>query len=219
MKNGRSIQNITDLAKEYKKNIDGVMSESFRFHLDNNGNDFANWIKYVFKEPELAEQIRRATNPGIALVILEDYISSRHKRKNVPEAEEENEVRETIKRLDKSSEEQLERVQNMKKKITDERKNVPEQIEELQEEYNQIYNEISDLRKCGKDVFIPALRMKSVKSKIDYLKASKKSTDYDRIKSIFRTVRDDLEECREYSPPDLKKEILEEAEKVTTNDS
>ncbi|MFW6230568.1 MAG: hypothetical protein ACOC32_00935 [Nanoarchaeota archaeon] len=51
--NGHSAQSIPGLKKEIKK----LTAEEFSFHVNNEKNDFYNWIKDCIK-PDVAEQIR-----------------------------------------------------------------------------------------------------------------------------------------------------------------
>lgn len=58
LRDGRKIKNIKELAEEMGKMEDAV----FFHHVSDERNDFANWIKDVFDETELAEQIRHLRN-------------------------------------------------------------------------------------------------------------------------------------------------------------
>lgn len=56
--NGAVLNNIEQMLHELEKMDEGA----FKHHVNEDKNDFANWLKDVFKEAELAEKIRKVMN-------------------------------------------------------------------------------------------------------------------------------------------------------------
>lgn len=53
LQNGDVLRDLKDL----KYSFDNISEETFRFHVNEAKNDFANWVLYVFEEKELAEKL------------------------------------------------------------------------------------------------------------------------------------------------------------------
>jgi acetate kinase len=53
LKSGESIKSLDELILV----LNNIDKETFEFHVTNDKNDFANWIRFVFKAPKLAETI------------------------------------------------------------------------------------------------------------------------------------------------------------------
>ncbi len=63
-----------------KSNNEGeVLKKDFDFHLQNGGNDFANWIEGVFYLKDLAAQIRLAKKARDVVKIIDDYALNKEK--------------------------------------------------------------------------------------------------------------------------------------------
>ncbi|PIU72314.1 hypothetical protein COS79_03545, partial [Candidatus Woesearchaeota archaeon CG06_land_8_20_14_3_00_33_13] len=50
---GTVLKNVLDLSKQ----LDKMSDEVFRYHVNDMKNDFASWIKEIFKEEKLAEEL------------------------------------------------------------------------------------------------------------------------------------------------------------------
>ena len=57
--NGKALHSI----KELEDALAGMPPEIFYYHVTNEKNDFANWIRDIFDEKKLAHEMRRATTP------------------------------------------------------------------------------------------------------------------------------------------------------------
>ncbi|MEM4260291.1 MAG: acetate kinase [Candidatus Woesearchaeota archaeon] len=64
--NGEVLRDIDELYESLKYMDDKI----FRFHVNENKNDFANWIKYVWLEPELATKLYKTKDKQKILDIL-----------------------------------------------------------------------------------------------------------------------------------------------------
>jgi hypothetical protein len=70
LSDGRKIKNVKELAEEMGKMEDAV----FFHHVTDERNDFAQWIKDVFDETELAEQISHIKNKHELQKKIYEYI-------------------------------------------------------------------------------------------------------------------------------------------------
>ncbi len=69
LNNGRELKNIFDLIDALEKMND----EMFSYHVNTFKNDFANWVKFVFKENELADNLLRTRDRGESIGILKAF--------------------------------------------------------------------------------------------------------------------------------------------------
>ncbi|RJQ15789.1 hypothetical protein C4573_06580 [Candidatus Woesearchaeota archaeon] len=69
LKNGRPLKSLHDLIDALKT----IDDESFRHHVNEHKNDFANWLKDILKHEKLADEIRNKKAKAELLKILEDY--------------------------------------------------------------------------------------------------------------------------------------------------
>jgi len=78
-KRASSIQELKDILEE--------MDEfEFKHHVNNERNDFANWIEGVFQEKKLAKSLREVSERDGMIIILEEFLDKKH-----PEVEAEQE--------------------------------------------------------------------------------------------------------------------------------
>ncbi len=74
--NGIAIKNIFELAEQLEHMADDI----FRYHVNDQKNDFANWIKFVFGEKALAEQLYHAKDKKAMEYILLKYCARKSKK-------------------------------------------------------------------------------------------------------------------------------------------
>lgn len=213
-KSGLVLTSLHDLLHEFKHYSKGIDIEDFEFHFKNNGNDYANWLRDVFLEGELAKKIRDEKDPKKVYLILKEFLGA----SNEPKKEEQKkEVKKEgfepleLESFTDKSDAMQERVKNLKLKT---RAPVAKEqdVSKLKDIYDLLYTEISEYRKQGKDVFIPALYLRNIKSKIAYFQASGETTDYNTVIHAFEEVKKELKEALQIKEPNLKKEIMKEVE-------
>jgi len=59
---------------ELSEAINLIDPETFRHHVNEDKNDFANWVQYVFEEEELANQLRKYPTPLRMMVSIEKFL-------------------------------------------------------------------------------------------------------------------------------------------------
>ncbi|MBU3941555.1 MAG: hypothetical protein KKF74_01445 [Nanoarchaeota archaeon] len=67
---GTVLKNVLDLSKQ----IDKMADEVFRHHVNDMKNDFASWIKEIFKEEKLAEELLKTTDKDKTQLIILKHI-------------------------------------------------------------------------------------------------------------------------------------------------
>ena len=70
LNNGKKLKNIAELMESLKH----MDQDLFSFHVNEQHNDFASWIRDVFGEKELARRISHARYPTSMLKSIEKYI-------------------------------------------------------------------------------------------------------------------------------------------------
>jgi len=67
---GTVLKNVLDLSKQ----LDKMSDEVFRYHVNDMKNDFASWIKEIFKEEKLAEELLKTTEKDKTQIVLLKHI-------------------------------------------------------------------------------------------------------------------------------------------------
>ncbi len=74
---GHPVKNVTQLADK----LEHIKDEVFNHHVTENRNDFVNWIKDVFREIELAEEISGLKNKDHVRLAIYKHVVKKHKNK------------------------------------------------------------------------------------------------------------------------------------------
>lgn len=211
---GVTMRNLEDFAEELRKFSPDYHINSFKFHMKNNGNDFANWIKDVLNDKKTAEKIRNLKTPEQVLQIIEETIAENTKKQFIDETPEITKKTPEFK-IDKEKQTFIENSELMQEKMKQMKKNSRKNLtilqtkEILEEEYKTLITQLSDARKKGKDVFIPSLKIKNLKPKIQYAQITGKQEDIENVQNLMKNINQEIQECLEYEPPNIKKEVEE----------
>lgn len=65
--------------EELKKALSTMPDDTFNYHVNNEKNDFANWISGVFQNENLAEEIRKAKSKKEIIELLEAALKTEDK--------------------------------------------------------------------------------------------------------------------------------------------
>ena len=82
-KNGRHASSIEELCRA----LEWLGDDEFRFHVNMQRNDFANWVEDVFHEGELAHSMREVAEREGLLIILDEYLKNKSKKENKKKGE------------------------------------------------------------------------------------------------------------------------------------
>jgi len=69
---GHKIKNVKELA-EILENVD---DEHFNHHVTEDKNDFSNWVRDIFEEHTLADQLKKAKNKEQTRIIIYKHIAN-----------------------------------------------------------------------------------------------------------------------------------------------
>ncbi|MBW2990623.1 hypothetical protein KY348_02870 [Candidatus Woesearchaeota archaeon] len=69
--------------KELKEILNQMSEAEFRHHVNNERNDFANWVEGVFEERKLAQNMREVSErEGLIIILNEFFREKKHKMKS-----------------------------------------------------------------------------------------------------------------------------------------
>ena len=74
--NGEKIQDMNELLRALQKMDDA----SFTFHVNAEKNDFSTWVKDVFKQGDLAAELKKATSRTELELVLHKFVNKKLER-------------------------------------------------------------------------------------------------------------------------------------------
>lgn len=101
---GKIIKNVLEL----KKALEGMKPEIFNLHVNSEKNDFYNWVKDIYEDKSLAEDIKKAKNAENIIKVIESRIASINNEKQ-------KEVKEIIDAIERIKKEPISKLKNMEK--------------------------------------------------------------------------------------------------------
>jgi hypothetical protein len=102
---GKVIKNVLQL----KKALEGMKPEIFNLHVNSEKNDFYNWVKDIYEDKNLAEDIKKAKNAEKIIQLIEGRMADIDKEKQ-------KEVGEIIDAIEKIKKEPIRKLKDMGKK-------------------------------------------------------------------------------------------------------
>lgn len=203
-------------------------------------NDFANWIKGVFFLNELAARLNPVKDPVAFLKVLNDYEKeeeekiTREKQTTSEKEREEEEKRrnqeikaeetknksgqedgeylknQISERLDRADQ-QFDRVKKIKQNSFYNKAEFEDTVEDLKSRYEEIVHSISEHRKEGKDMSIPAMLARNLLPKINYFQVGQNRADHERIIELFDEIEKEINYSKQLQATDLRDEVMREA--------
>jgi hypothetical protein len=110
---------------------------------------------------------------------------------------------------------QFDRVKKMKLRSFFNKAEFEQSVEDLKNRYDEIAHSISEHRKEGMDMSIPAMMLRNIFPKITYFQISQNKADHDRIVELMDNTEREINYSKQVENKDLKVEILKEAGIVT----
>jgi hypothetical protein len=105
----------------------------------------------------------------------------------------------------------LEKTSSMKKNSYLNYEKQKETVSGLRDIYEELYSEISDYRKQGKDMFMPYMNLRLIKSKLSFLEVSNNEEDRRQVMKLLEGVKKEIKEAINIEEPNIKKEVLQSA--------
>ncbi|MBR9677147.1 hypothetical protein GOV04_03330 [Candidatus Woesearchaeota archaeon] len=195
---GKNLKSITELV-EYLKKTD---EKNVKYHLSHKRNDFAKWLKDVFKMDIVNARLQSAKNSEELLEILKD-----------------SDVKVQINNGDESLQPTIPKTtQEPAKELSAKEKRIQEMAQEveqafgggidsfaLNDRFEGIKQKMSNLRKQDYDMWVPQLLSQNVQAKMQIAQATQERGDWQKVKILL----DDLEkEIQEVIKAD-EKELLD----------
>ncbi|MBN2881477.1 hypothetical protein JXM83_05510 [Candidatus Woesearchaeota archaeon] len=149
---GIAAYSISELADILEK----LPHEEFTNFVNDNKNDFANWIEFVFNEKDLAQDLRKIKSQPNTITLLDDFLHQKIKKvqeikekhnKEIPKTKKEfhevlkevaNKSKETL--FEKKKEEknpEPNKQEELKKKLDDLQKELDKKLKEKSKEYQK----------------------------------------------------------------------------------
>lgn len=137
-RDGTSIASLDAL----KEKIETISYNDFYHHVNQSRNDFANWIRYVLKDENLADQLDKTTSIVETVEVINDYL---HPRKSSREDDIQTRIEEKLGiEFDNKKEEELGELPELPETTTNEETELPVIDEEREENQEQIITERED---------------------------------------------------------------------------
>jgi hypothetical protein len=176
-KDGQVIKDVTELSSSLKKMTEDI----YYFHVNENKNDFSNWIFSVFNDITLANEVRKAHRKEDTIKILDAYLNKQMDNKFI----------------DTSS--FLKRTDQIEKKIVSVEFEEKEQSTELLkkayvshlEEYKK---KVSELRKKGKNTKQAELYITMIPSRIKIFESTSSEQDAIALLHLFYAIQLEIKE-------------------------
>jgi len=220
LKDGRGLTSIIDLLET----LPSISQLEFKYHVNKHKNDFANWIRGIFEEEELADVFASCSNreemEAVLYGFLEDKVSGfdENRLKKI-EQKWGNKFRELLSKDSKLFEKLKEllskkreiknkelesRIQNMvDKKVSEDIDLKSQNIDEYyKQRFEAIKTRIHDQIKLGKDLFMINLKLKPFDSKLKYAEVSGVDADYDVVEKLLDSIEEDLKVVEQEPVPD-----------------
>jgi hypothetical protein len=127
---GKVLRSVNDLQEELKVCNNNGSRDIFDTHVNENKNDFANWVRDVFNLDELAKKMNETKDPISLLAVLEEYkkeisetkeiIATNEYKENssVKDVELENKKEEDVQDFFKSTSNDADEISELKKSIS-----------------------------------------------------------------------------------------------------
>lgn len=94
-KDGSRIASLDEL----RDKIERISYDEFYHHVTGSRNDFANWIRYVLKDPQLADQLEKVDSIVETVELLNDYLQPKPKRESFSSPEISTDIQSRIENL------------------------------------------------------------------------------------------------------------------------
>jgi len=183
----------------------------FSSHASGDKNDFARWVEDVFEREDISRALRSVVTQKEMANLLDDFVKKGRALEEMGTEEKHSleeiymksdELKDNIKELRASSE-----------KITDIDQKFTMDLEKIKARFDNIQEIISELRKEGKDMFIPNLLTKNVLSKLRYLEFAENEEDLKNCSKLLDEINKEIEEAKDAPVVDVKKEIDDRLQK------
>ncbi|MBR9690837.1 hypothetical protein GOV08_04080 [Candidatus Woesearchaeota archaeon] len=224
---GRFVKSIEELAII----VPQLSEEEFQGYVKR--EDFAHWVQDVFKNSELAHELRRARLKSEFLAVINEFILEEKEeaqkihqpkpaatpqtpQQQTIQSQEPNQTQPTqIKQQEpevKQEETQAQELKPIDNGLAEKEFGV--QIEAYNARLKELKEMISEVRKEGKDPYMANLKLKNIPSKIHLAEVTRRQTDLDLVRDMLAETEKELREAMDEKITNVKKEVEEGAIKL-----
>ncbi|MBC8500711.1 MAG: hypothetical protein ISS25_00430 [Nanoarchaeota archaeon] len=142
LRNGNTLKSI----KEFYDSLEIMSDDDFSFHVNDEKNDFANWVRGVFKEKELAEKLFAVKTKDETKKVLKEFLEP-SKEKTPKKIVEPASIQESKELLDVYLNKELEKVRTQygipsKKKVHKKEVKKKQESQEKKEKHLNIFSKL-----------------------------------------------------------------------------
>lgn len=196
---GQSLRSIEELLVFLRTCND----QSFMHHVTATRNDFANWVRDVFHQTQLADQLASTLDRNKIIVLLESFVL--HPESVLARGTQPSPPLNDISAIHTYTDTELQKFSKFNAKA--EKPDVDSRIEQLTAKLKELNAQIHALRKNGKNPIIPDLLARTIKPKIDYFKITGDQSDYEKVLHTFDELAREIEFCSHETSVDVRAEI------------
>lgn len=220
LRSGRGIKSVMELFEA----VGEMPDDEFFEHVNDQKNDFANWLEHVFEDKPLADKIRPLkTKDQFQEVLYNEMLkeeqSTKEKIKDVKVDTQKEIFKQDDVRFEKYRDEEakinealFDKFDLRSQKLSELTEyETPDEFEQrygmLLERYNMIKQNISDARKEGKDAFLLDLKIRPLPSKLKFAKNAENNELFDKVEKILDECEQELQQVFMTEPINVKKEV------------
>ncbi len=220
LRSGRGLRSLRELANV----LPSIGEEEWRYHVNEEKNDFANWIRDVFGQHRLAEALRRATSKSdfqrlLYTTLTKASIVEKQREKEKVKQERERAVindpeafvqyhEEDSRRKDELADRFDALARTFEENLAPEMpKEVEHRLDQLTERFEALRQQVSEARKLGKDPLFAALLLKRLQSKLAYAKTTEREEDFAKVDALLDEAEQELGAAKSETEVDVRKEV------------
>lgn len=213
--NGQGVRSIRQLIEQ----VPELTEEQFQYHVNEEKNDFYNWITDVFHDEEIANLIKQCKTRDDFQEKMYAYLLAEKQQEKV-EATFTKAQKELKKdptkfkefRQSRNEEHLSDQMGEAAEKITESQQMsvLPKRITRLdamEERLEELNDFIAEMHKEGRDVTLPRLVLKKFKPKMEFARLSQEEGDFDRVEHVLDEAEKELEDVVMSKVIDVKKDV------------
>lgn len=218
--NGQVIRSIRQLIEK----VPELTDEEFNYHVNDQKNDFFNWIMGIFEDHEVADLIKSIKTRDEFQEQMYNYLlADKQKKKDFVEMSF-HEARKKMFMKNPEKFTQFKNQESQREEVMTERfdttaKRLKEKtaesvlpktitrIEALDVREKELREYITETRKEGRDPLLAEMVLRRFKAKADYAKVTQDEKDFDRAEMVIDEAEHELEGAVMAKMVDAKKEI------------
>lgn len=220
LRSGRGIKSVMELFEA----VGEMPDDEFFEHVNEQKNDFANWMKHVFEDKPLADKIRPLrTKEQFQEVLYNEMLKeeqgTKDKIRDIKGDTQKQIFKEDEGRFEKYCDEESRKNEQVFDKFDKRVQNLTDlKVYETPDEFEQLYGilmerismlkqNISDARKEGRDAFLLDLKIRPLPSKLKFAKNAEDKDLFNKVEKTLDDCEQELQQIFMTEPINVKKEV------------